>query len=57
MSHPPPGDQSFSTDRLRLLMDDLANLRTSLTVHITESPEIEHAAEMRKLRLLLESWL
>ena len=29
----------------------------ALVVHILESPDLEHAAEMRKLRLLLESWL
>ena len=29
----------------------------ALTVHMTEMPDVEHAAEMRKLRLLLESWL
>lgn len=29
----------------------------ALTVHMTEMPEVEHAAEMRKMRLLLESWL
>ncbi len=29
----------------------------ALTVHITEMPEVDHAAEMRKMRLLLESLL
>ena len=29
----------------------------ALTVHITEMPEVDHAAEMRKMRLLLESML
>lgn len=29
----------------------------ALTVHMTEDDGIDHAAEMRKLRLLLESWL
>ena len=28
-----------------------------LTVHLTEMPEVDHAAEMRKMRLLLESLL
>ena len=29
----------------------------ALTVHMQEIPEVDHYAEMRKLRLLLESWL
>lgn len=29
----------------------------ALTVHMEELPDVEHVAEMRKLRLLLESWL
>lgn len=29
----------------------------AMTVHMHELPDIEHDAEMRKLRLLLESWL
>ena len=29
----------------------------ALTVHITEMPDVDHAAEMRKMRLLLESLL
>jgi sugar phosphate isomerase/epimerase len=29
----------------------------ALTVNMVELPDVEHAAEMRKLRLLLESWL
>ncbi len=29
----------------------------ALTVHMVEMPDAEHAAEMRKMRLLLESWL
>lgn len=29
----------------------------ALTVHITEMPEVDHAAELRKMRLLLESLL
>lgn len=28
-----------------------------LVVHIVEMPDLEHAAELRKMRLLLESWL
>jgi sugar phosphate isomerase/epimerase len=29
----------------------------SLTAHILETDDVDHAAEMRKIRLLLESWL
>ena len=29
----------------------------ALTVHITEMPEVDHAGELRKMRLLLESLL
>ena len=29
----------------------------ALTVHMTEIPGVDHAAELRKIRLLLESWL
>lgn len=29
----------------------------ALTVHMTDEPDTDHSAEMRKLRLLLESWL
>lgn len=29
----------------------------ALTVHMVDAPDTDHAAEMRKLRLLLESWL
>jgi sugar phosphate isomerase/epimerase len=29
----------------------------ALTVHMTEMPDVDHAAELRKIRLLLESWL
>ena len=29
----------------------------ALTVHMTEMPDADHAAEMRKIRLLLESWM
>jgi sugar phosphate isomerase/epimerase len=33
------------------------NYNRALTVHIAEMPEVDHAAEMRKMRLLLESLL
>ena len=33
------------------------NYNRALTVHITEMPDVDHAAEMRKMRLLLESLL
>ncbi len=29
----------------------------ALTIHMTDIPDVDHSAEMRKLRLLLESWL
>ena len=29
----------------------------ALVVHIVEAPDLDHAAELRKMRLLLESWL
>jgi len=31
--------------------------KRGLTVHMVDQPDIDHSAEMRKLRLLLESWL
>lgn len=34
-----------------------ANYRRALSVHITEADDIDHVAEMRKMRLLLESLL
>jgi sugar phosphate isomerase/epimerase len=33
------------------------NYNRGLTVHITEMPDVDHAAELRKMRLLLESLL
>jgi len=33
------------------------NYNRALSVHITEMPDVDHAAEMRKIRLLLESLL
>lgn len=33
------------------------NYNRALSVHITEMPDVEHAAELRKMRLLLESLL
>jgi sugar phosphate isomerase/epimerase len=33
------------------------NYQRALVVHITEMPEVDHLAELRKMRLLLESML
>ena len=51
------GKNKASVMALREIAAGKVHYNRALTVHITEMPEVDHAGELRKMRLLLESLL